>query len=1472
MAGIRRETQARLDLLLGRMALARGLVTPRQLQEALAEQALKDAARADIPEGSPSPPPPAPGVPRPLGVILVAKGYLTDRQLTALLEEQKAGALDPRTARREDLLLGRILIQRGQVSAERVNECLRLQAEALEARVGASDSSRPPAAGGSGASAPFHTGSRGDRELPPSPAGPRRTGSFPPTLAPIPRLGELLLEKGYATAEAVRQALAVQEKTVLRCPACGRRYNVRQYDSAKTYRCTTCPGVLERLAALDGVGVDETAHAAAPVTPGAHAALGERAVERGWIAREQLDEVLRSESRRPKGAPPRRLGELLVARKLLTAEQVRDLLRAQSKQLLSCPSCRRQFNVSGRRGEWTYVCPRCRRPLTEPAPSGDVSADGTFYADPPLDSAPGAARGVPAKARGGAAAARTAQALSGAGELRSVSYVPHPSGARASRKVWWIAAGCAAAAVAAAVPLVMRGPSTPPAPEIPRESVPKVAVRAPSPPPRERDAAEELDRALKDVNALDPHDYAEKVARLDALAQEAEGDTAKERIATLKRSIEEAAGAENERLLRESKEAVKAALDRGDSGGARGRIEAFKPAYDPWGLWKNRANQELSEAVARAEWPDLEREVEKALAGSRPLEVERLLARARTLAPPEAAPTLAAWERRLGEVGRPGEPKRYDARGRRIVEAQRGAAAQRLAEAREAVARAAREDRERAARIEAALQEATGRRPLRIAWSKDVVLDPVHVVGFTGDRLKLAWPSGEIESSVEGLPRDALATLFAGVLPKATAPDRFHIGKVFLRGNLYDLAASCFQGAMAADPALTEFCPDVERIRRAARVFHGDYRVNGNILDVTWMGKSEDEALDFKAEAGQCAAARGGGLRFSGAGRALATVGDIPFRDGVRAGAVPVPARGGLHLLGILFTRPNGAAVADYILLSTDTRRFLVRRSENGQATSVVPMTNYEERGGTVLRAEFNRGKITFRVADRQVWSGMEGGFTDIKVVVGAMQGDGSADATFREIQVSGAVNPEWMRKQMASYQDVLLSELARERRVRAGGVAPAPLSLTLDALADDVEPGARRDYENAQRLLERFYETADAAAYAAATQAMQRAAQRAPNLPLPRYHLGLLAEVVGDDRDAARWYEEALRCCGAFPEALGARARQLAEEGRWEAAKEMAGKALELKPDLAEGHLIAARARLQEGQRDPAQESAALAEELAPLDTKLHARARMLRNVLHGPPWSRENRYETTHYRVRSDLTSAKCRAYAEHLEAMRPVYEQALGLPPPPGSERAEVLLFNTREGYHSYVEFTAGDRQEHTLGSFMPWYGQLMCFEDPEERETLDVLYHEGFHQYMSRVLPRAPIWFEEGMAEYVGASRVERGKATASGLVQSGRLRNLQMALRYGWRPPSFPALMTQSKAEFYGVDAPLKYAQAWSVVHFLRQADAGRGRDLLEGYIRRLAAGDQAAEAFLSSFGRENVADLESRWRRYVDALKPGPDR
>ncbi|MBN1809391.1 MAG: serine/threonine protein kinase [Planctomycetes bacterium] len=61
-----------------------------------------------------------------------------------------------------------------------------------------------------------------------------------------PNIGDIMVEKGLLTQEQVKELLSDQGKTLLKCPACGAKYNVSAYDPERHHlQCKVCAAPLE---------------------------------------------------------------------------------------------------------------------------------------------------------------------------------------------------------------------------------------------------------------------------------------------------------------------------------------------------------------------------------------------------------------------------------------------------------------------------------------------------------------------------------------------------------------------------------------------------------------------------------------------------------------------------------------------------------------------------------------------------------------------------------------------------------------------------------------------------------------------------------------------------------------------------------------------------------------------------------------------------------------------------------------------------------------------------------------------------------------------------------------------------------------------------------------------------------------------------------------------------------------------------
>lgn len=149
-----------------------------------------------------------------LGELLVKQGSLSGAALQALLaeQEQRVRALDDvQEMQKVEYLFGQILVRNSLATQLQINKCLEIQQKLAE------------------------------------------KGS-----TPLPRLGELLLEHGFIDRRTISDVLKQQQKALLLCAACGKRYNVVGAEEGRRYKCKACGGPLSPRAEGDSPGADDT--------------------------------------------------------------------------------------------------------------------------------------------------------------------------------------------------------------------------------------------------------------------------------------------------------------------------------------------------------------------------------------------------------------------------------------------------------------------------------------------------------------------------------------------------------------------------------------------------------------------------------------------------------------------------------------------------------------------------------------------------------------------------------------------------------------------------------------------------------------------------------------------------------------------------------------------------------------------------------------------------------------------------------------------------------------------------------------------------------------------------------------------------------------------------------------------------------------------------------------------------------------
>ncbi len=200
------------DFYLAKHALENNLVSREALLECLFQMAQERKS----------------GAPRPLGVLLAARGLLTEPEVSRIL----AGREQPSGSWRllSDEKTGNLLVKAGLISRENVEECVRIQQEM------------------------------------------RNSGKS------LPPLGELVVARGYATEQQVLRALAYQNKLLFACGGCGVKVRAAPPPPGSRYRCKSCGEVL--------------APAGASPPPAGPGALPLREAERGEDTQFEIDRAV----------------------------------------------------------------------------------------------------------------------------------------------------------------------------------------------------------------------------------------------------------------------------------------------------------------------------------------------------------------------------------------------------------------------------------------------------------------------------------------------------------------------------------------------------------------------------------------------------------------------------------------------------------------------------------------------------------------------------------------------------------------------------------------------------------------------------------------------------------------------------------------------------------------------------------------------------------------------------------------------------------------------------------------------------------------------------------------------------------------------------------------------------------------------------------------------------------------------------
>jgi len=382
---------------------------------------------------------------------------------------------------------------------------------------------------------------------------------------------------------------------------------------------------------------------------------------------------------------------------------------------------------------------------------------------------------------------------------------------------------------------------------------------------------------------------------------------------------------------------------------------------------------------------------------------------------------------------------------------------------------------------------------------------------------------------------------------------------------------------------------------------------------------------------------------------------------------------------------------------------------------------------------------------------------------------------------------------------------------------------------------------------------------YARALEALDRLGEGDISPAARAFLRGTCLTLTGDHEQAL---SELKKSCSLDPEFLEGHAllvhvAELAD--RQDEATDALRVLLEHHPRRASLHVALIESLVRAGRFQQAQTAHFQTRKLGLRTKSLDQLGRTITQALNGPNWGRVHQHRSAHYLVKSDIDRETCVQASRILEEAFRLYNIYLKRVKK-DNRRFTVYLFAGEAGFHAYCENAMGEGHTHAAGLYSAMLQQLIIWNTPDRDFMMRVVRHEGFHQYLHRIMAHPPSWFDEGLAEYFETADYVNGKWHV-GKVREDHLAALGKNLRL----VPLRRFLYMPARPFYK-DAEQNYAQAWALIHFLRHGPE-KYRTLFEALFARLQEKTTSKPALDRVFGEVDLNALEVHLRSHLRHLR-----
>jgi len=224
-------------------------------------------------------------------------------------------------------------------------------------------------------------------------------------------------------------------------------------------------------------------------------------------------------------------------------------------------------------------------------------------------------------------------------------------------------------------------------------------------------------------------------------------------------------------------------------------------------------------------------------------------------------------------------------------------------------------------------------------------------------------------------------------------------------------------------------------------------------------------------------------------------------------------------------------------------------------------------------------------------------------------------------------------------------------------------------------------------------------------------------------------------------------------------------------------------------------------------------------------------------------------------NASEKEIRQVATRLEQFREVFTRLLSGAKFTSPIPTTVIVFKSMG---SYKPFNPGNN----AGYFQKGEDiNYITLTTEQSQNPFSVIYHEYVHLLVDNTSGNAPVWFNEGLAEYYSSFDIEEDRKVHLGELIPYHLQTLREQKLYPLR--TLFAVDHYSPEYNEGSKRGMFYAESWALVHFLILGNNGQRLPQLGRFIDLVGSNIPIDDAFKQAF-QMDVEAMEKEFKKYVE--------